>query len=324
MPPESLEDCTDQQINEWKTEYDVVTELRNAGHDVEVLGLYDRLGELHEALVERSPDIAFNLIQEFAGISAHDQHIAAYLELMRQPYTGCNPRGMMVSRDKVLSKQIFAWHGIPTPRFHVCPLGQPCRIPQRLRFPLFVKSAIEDASLGIAQASIVDNERQLQRRIDFIHESVGTDALVEEYIEGREFYVGVCGNERLLTLPVWEMDFGTLPQVMAGIATHKVKWDLAYQEKHGIRTGPAKALPETHQRRLGQLARQVYRVLQLSGYARMDFRMRPDGSLYVLEANCNPNLAWGEDFAESAESMGIDYRHLLHRILRLGLDYHSG
>src|SRR5690606_33918564 len=125
---------------------------------------------------------------------------------------------------------------IPTPKFAVFRRGRAYRLSSRLNFPLFVKSATEDASLGIAQASIVDSLPQLRERVDFIHEHTGTDALVEEYIEGRELYVGVAGNERLTTFPVWEMHFGTLPN-MASIATRKVKWDLKYQRKHGIRTG---------------------------------------------------------------------------------------
>ena len=212
VPPASLEGYTEQQINEFKTEYDVMTFLRNAGHEVRALGLYDNLADLRAAITEWKPDIAFNLLQEFQGIVTYDQHIVAYLELMRQPYTGCNPRGMMLSRDKVLSKQILSYHRIATPQFLIFRRGHPYRLSRKLKFPLFVKSATEDASLGIAQASIVEDRVHLKERIDFIHDNTKTDALVEEYIEGRELYVSVCGNDRLTTFPVWEMDFGTLPE----------------------------------------------------------------------------------------------------------------
>ncbi len=321
VPPASLAGYTEQQVNEFKTEYDVMTFLRNAGHEVRALGLYDNLADLRSAITEWKPEVAFNLLQEFQGIVTYDQHIVAYLELMRQPYTGCNPRGMMLSRDKVLSKQILAWHRIPTPRFAIFRHGHPYRLSRKLKFPQFVKSATEDASLGIAQASIVEDLAHLKERIDFIHQSTKTDALVEEYIEGRELYVSVCGNERLTTFPVWEMDFGTLPELNVGIATRKVKWDLKYQKKHGIRTGKAPGLTDADHERLGQLSKRIYRALHMSGYARMDFRMRPDGSVYVLEANCNPNLSHGEDFADSAANDGIAYEALLHRIIRLGLSY---
>lgn len=321
VPPESLEGYTEQQIDEWRTEYDVMTTLKTAGHEVQALGLYDNLADLRARITEWKPDVSFNLLQEFQGIVTYDQHIVAYLELMRQPYTGCNPRGMMLSRDKVLSKQILSYHRIPTPHFALFRKGRPYRLSRRLTFPLFVKSSTEDASLGISQASIVTDRTHLKERIDFIHEHTGTDALVEEYIEGRELYVAVDGNERLTTFPVWEMDFGTLPDVNVGIATRKVKWDRRYQAKHGIRTGKANGLPNGSAEALSRLSKRIYRALHMSGYARMDFRMRADGTPYVLEANCNPNLARGEDFAEAAAKGGLAYDALLPRIVRLGLGY---
>ena len=321
VPPDSLEGRTEAEIDEWETEYDVMTCLRDAGHEVEVLGLYDNLGDLRTRITEWKPDIAFNLLQEFQGIITYDQHIVAYLELMRQPYTGCNPRGMMLSRDKVLSKQILAYHRIPTPQFALFRRGRRYRLSNRLTYPLFVKSATEDASLGISQASIVEDQARLKERIEFIHDHIRTDALVEEYIEGRELYVAVVGNERLTTYPVWEIDFGTLPDVMAGIATRKLKWDRKYQEKHGISTDQAADLSPAVQEQLSRYSKRIYRALHMSGYARMDFRMRPDGRMYLLEANCNPNLCAEEDFAASAAVGGVEYDALLSRLMRLGLNY---
>lgn len=321
VPPDSLEGRTEQEIDEWKTEFDVMSVLREAGHEVQVLGLYDNLAELRGRILDWQPDIAFNLLQEFQGIVTYDQHIVAYLELSRQPYTGCNPRGMLLSRDKVLSKQILAYHRVPTPQFVVFRRGRRYRLSRKLTFPLFVKSATEDASLGISQASIVSDLDHLKERIDFIHEHTKTDALVEEYIEGRELYVAIDGNERLTTYPVWEMDFGTLPDVNVGIATRKVKWDRKYQARHGIRTGKAVDLPPGADERLIRYSKRIYRALHMSGYARMDFRLRPDGQVFLLEANCNPNLSLGEDFAEAAHTGGLEYEALLERIVRLGLSY---
>ena len=321
VPPDTLDGHTQQQIDEWQTEYDVLTCLRQAGHEVQVLGLYDNLGDLRARITDWQPEVTFNLLQEFQGIVTYDQHIVAYLELMRQPYTGCNPRGMMLSRDKVLSKQILTYHRIPTPQFALFRRGRPYRLSKKLIYPLFVKSATEDASLGISQASIVEDRVRLKERIDFIHEHTRTDALVEEYIEGRELYVALDGNERLSTYPVWEMDFGTLPNVMAGIATRKVKWDRKYQQKHGIRTGKAADLSAATGEELSRYSKRIYRALHLSGYARMDFRLRPDGRVYLLEANCNPNLSQAEDFAAAAANGGVNYEALLERLLRLGLGY---
>jgi D-alanine-D-alanine ligase len=323
VPPASLRGLTVKEIDEFRTEYDVTDVLEKAGHTVRALGLSDSLTDLRTAITDWKPDITFNLLEEFQGIVTYDQHVVAFLELMKQPYTGCNPHGMMISRDKVLSKQILAYHRIPTPGFAVFRKGQRYKLPRKLKFPLFVKSATEDASLGISQASVIHDADKLKERIEFIHEQTNSDALVEEYIEGRELYVGVMGNERLRTFPVWEMDFGTLPDVMAGIATRKVKWDRAYQKKHGIRTGAAPPLPDGVPAYLDKLSKRIYRTLYLSGYARMDFRMRPDGSVFVLEANANPNISHREDFADSAKAAGTAYPALLEQIIRLGLNYQA-
>jgi D-alanine-D-alanine ligase len=323
VPPASLKGLSDKEIDEFRTEYDVKAALEKAGHEVKALGLGDNLSELRSTITDWKPDVAFNLLEEFQGIVTYDQYVVAFLELMKLPYTGCNPRGMMISRDKALSKQILSYHRIPTPGFAVIRKGQRYRLPRKLKFPLFVKSVTEDASLGISQASVVPDADKLKERIEFIHEQTNSDALIEEYIEGRELYVGVLGNDRLRTLPVWEMDFGTLPDVMAGIATRKVKWDRRYQKKHGIRTGVAQNLPEGCGAYLDKLSKRIFRALYLSGYARMDFRMRPDGSVFVLEANCNPNISREEDFAESALAAGLEYPALLEQIIRVGNNYQA-
>jgi D-alanine-D-alanine ligase len=320
VPPESTDGYTIQQIDEWRTEYDVTQSLKAMGHEVKVLGLGDNLAELRATILDWKPDVAFNLLEEFQGIVTYDTYVVAFLELMRLPYTGCNPRGMMISRDKVLSKQILAYHRIPTARYALFPRKRRYADPRKLKFPLFVKSATEDASFGIAQASIVHDAQKLRERVEFIHEQTNSDALVEEYIEGRELYIGVMGNDRLTTFPVWELNFGTLPEVMS-IATRKVKWDRKYQQRHGIGTGPARDLPNGLPLRLAALARRIYRALSLSGYARIDLRLRPDGTAYVLEANANPNLAQIEDFATSALSSGLGYDEVLTRIMQCGQKY---
>jgi D-alanine-D-alanine ligase len=323
VPPESLEGYTAKQIEEWRTEYDVITTLRKAGREVHCIGVLDSLTELRAAVADWKPDIVFNLLEEFGGIVTYDQHVVAFLELLRQPYTGCNPRGLLLSRDKLLCKQLLAFHRIPTPRFAVSRRGARLHIPRKLNFPLFVKSTVEDASLGIAQASVVEDAARLKERIEFVHEQVGSDALVEEFIEGRELYVGVLGNERLTRLPVWEMVFGSLPESLAAIATRKVKWDKRYQAKYGITTRAAQELPAAVVARLDKLSRRIYRALGLSGYARMDFRVTAAGEVYVLEANANPNLEAEEDFAESARAAGMPYNELLERLMALGLSYRA-
>src|SRR6201993_375084 len=323
VPPESLEGYSDKQIEEWRTEYDVTSTLRKLAHDVCCLGVLDSLTELRATIADWQPDIVFNLLEEFNGSVTYDQHVVAFLELMRQPYTGCNPRGLLLSRDKSLCKQLLTYHRIPTPQFAVFPRGGRIHVPRKLHFPLFVKSTVEDASLGIAQASVVEDPSKLKERIEFVHEQVRSDALVEEFVEGRDLYVGVMGNDRLTRLPVWEMVFGSMPESLAAIATRKVKWDKRYQAKYGITTRAAEDLPPTVLTALDKLSRRIYRALGLSGYARMDFRVNPQGQVYVLEANANPNLEAAEDFAESARAAGTPYGELLERLMDLGLKYRA-
>ncbi|MCS6946944.1 MAG: hypothetical protein NZM12_04950 [Steroidobacteraceae bacterium] len=323
VPPAAADQLDPKRAEEMRTEIDVLTTLRALGHQVQPVGVLDSLTDLRNAIAEWQPDIAFNLLEEFDGIVTYDQHVVAFLELSRQPYTGCNPRGLLLSRDKPLSKQLLTYHRIPTPRFTVFRRGVRLHVPRKLRYPLFVKSATEDASLGIAQASIVEDLARLRERVAFVHDQVGSDALVEEYIPGREIYMGVLGNERLTCLPAWEMNFGSLPSSQAPIATRKIKWDRRYQQKLGIATHAASDLPANVAQRLERLTRRIYRALGLSGYARMDFRVTDSGDVYVLEANANPNLAQAEDFAQSALAAGIGYDELLTRLLQLGSQYRA-
>ena len=323
VPPDDVGGLSAADVDEFRTEHDVLLALRRCGHEVRVVGVGDDLTNLREAIDEWRPHVVFNLLDEFAGIISYDHYVVAYLELLRQRYTGCNPRGMMLSRDKVLTKRVLASHGVATPAFTLFPFGRRFRAPAHVEFPLFVKSATEDASLGISQASIVTDKAQLKQRIQFVHDQVQTDALVEEYIEGRELYVGVMGNDRLTRLPVWEMKFGSLPETSAGIATRRVKWDKKYQKKHGIDTHEAKDLPPAVVARLDKLSRRVYRSLGLSGCARIDYRMNAEGQIYVIEANPNPNLAAEEDFAQSAKAAGVSYLELLEKLLTLGAGYQA-
>jgi D-alanine-D-alanine ligase len=321
VPPDDTKHQSEAELDEFRTEYDVLNTLRRLRAEVRVVGVGDQLTELRETIDAWRPDLVFNLLDEFSGIASYDHYVVAWLELIRQRYTGCNPRGMMLSRDKVLTKRVLATHRVSTPAFRLFPFGQRFREPHRLEFPLFVKSATEDGSLGIAQSSLVDDMKALRERVAFIHDEVQSDALVEEFIDGREIYVGVLGNTRLTALPPWEMDFGTLTRAETRIATRKVKWDRKYQAKHGIRTGKAQNLGDEQLELLGRLAKRTYRALYMSGFARMDFRLRDDGRVFLIEANANPNLSKGEDLADSASATGMSYTALIKRIVQLGMNY---
>jgi len=219
----------------------------------------------------------------------------------------------------VLAKKLFSFHRIPFPDFIEAPLGRMVKRPAWLSFPLIVKSVTEEASLGISQASIVEDDGKLKERVAFIHESVGTAALIEQYIEGRELYVGVIGNGYLQALPIWELKMDKLPEDARRIATERVKWSRKYQDKYGITSEKAKNLPTGKAEQIQHLAKRVYRTLGLSGYARIDLRMDKQGDLYVLEANPNPQIARDEDFADSAQSADYRYENLIRELLNAGL-----
>ena len=206
---------------------------------------------------------------------------------------------------------------IAVPAFAVFPMRRKVKRPPRLALPLIVKSLNEDGSHGISQAPVVDSDEKLAERVAFIHERIETAAIAEQFIEGRELYVGVLGNNRLKALPVWELQFGT----MGGdhIATEKVKHDTSYQERVGIVDGPAKGLAPEVTDRIQRTAKRIYKTLGLDGYARIDFRLAADGTPYFIEANPNPEIAKSQEFATAAKHDGINYTDLLHRILALGI-----
>ncbi len=324
VPPDNIEGIDDKDMALWKTEYDVLATLHNMGHEAHSLGVGDEIGTIRDALRRRDPHIVFNLLEEFRGLDTYVPYVLGYLELIHQSYTGCNPRGLMFATSKALQRKILRYHRIPVPDFWVAQLGRKPKRPTRMTFPLIVKSATEHGSVGIAQASVVYDDEKLKERIEFVHEQLKTDAIVEEFIEGREMYMGLVGNHRIEALPIWEMFFDNLPDGAPKIATSRMKWDHNYQKKAGIRTGPADDLTEAQASHITRICKRAYRALNQSGYARLDLRLRPDGRIVVIESNPNPQLAYGEDFAESADAAGLGYEALLHRILQLGLRYHAG
>ena len=319
VPPDTLKGQPPEEVHRWKTEFDVVSTLRRIGHEVRALGVQDELNPIRVAAEEWKPDVVFNLLEEFYGLSDFDSHVVSYLELLKLPYTGCNPRGLVLARSKAITKKIATYHRVRVPAFFVVPRGRKTRRPGALRFPLFVKSASEESSLGISQASLVDGDERLAERVRFVHESVGTDAIVEEYIQGRELYVAAIGNERVRTLPVWELDFGKLAETGEPIATERVKHSMEYQKKHGIDARRAENLDANLARSLERITRRAYRMLELDGYARVDYRLTEQGEIYMLEANPNPEIAEKEEFASAALAAGLSYRQLIQRIVSLAL-----
>jgi len=319
VPPDDVSTLTDQQRFDLKTEFDVVSCLRGMGHDVRPLGVQDELLPIRDAVEEWKPHVVFNLLEEFHGNVLYDHNVVSLLELLRVPYTGCNPRGMILSRGKALAKKLLLYHRIRVPGFVVFPMGRKAKRPRHLQYPLFVKSLTEHASFGISQASLVNDDAELAERVAFVHRRVNTDAIAEQFIEGRELYVGVIGNDRLTALPTRELVFDKAPPDAPLIATAKAKHDLGYQQRHGIDQRRAENLPPQVEASIAHLSKRIYRTLELTGYARLDYRLNSDGLLYFLEATPNPEIAVAEEFASAAKDAGMDYPDLLQKIINIGM-----
>jgi D-alanine-D-alanine ligase len=320
VPPKSIEGLSEKQIQPIRNEFDVISNMQKMGHDVIVVEVRDDLGTIRAAMEEHKPQIVFNLLVEFHGYTLFEPHVVSFLEMIKQPYTGCNPRGLMLSHDKALTKKILAFHRIKVPEFAVFQVDRKVIRPRQLKFPLLVKSLTEDGSIAISQASIVNDDGSLEERVRYIHKITKMHAIVEQYVEGREIYAAVIGNQRLRTFTPWELILQNRPPGMPNIASSKIKWNKAYQEKVGLITKAAELTPELR-KTMDHISKRIFRLLSLSGYARLDFRLSPEGHFYLLEANPNPDISSNEDFAEAAKHCGVSYQALLQKILTLGLSY---
>jgi D-alanine-D-alanine ligase len=296
-------------------EFHIIKALRESNHEISILPFGPDPLESVRAIVAGKPDLVFNLTEHFRGNRRQDANIAGLLELMDIPFTGTGAEGLLLCRDKVTAKRLLGYHKIRLPHFFSVPPGSG-KIPPRPHFPLIVKPALEDGSDGISLASIVRDVEELNTRIKMIHERMSQPALCEEYIEGREIYVGITGNERLTAYPAREIRFGKTAEGGPQIATAKVKVDEEYRKKWEIAYQHAD-LPPHLERLVGRVSKRIYRILQIRDYGRIDLRMTATGEIVFLEANPNPNLARDEDLAEAAHQIGIDHPALIDRILKM-------
>jgi len=326
IPPDDITDRDDPRLNDCRSEYDVMTSLIHLGHEVRILGIEDDITPIRQQIEEWHPHIAFNMMEAFADNGALDYYIVSYLDMIGLPYTGCNPRGMLLARDKSLSKKLLSYHRIRVPKFAVFPRGKKVSLQKaaQLPYPMIVKSTVEQGSVGIAQASYVSTPEELIERVEQLFSIAEGDAIAEQYIEGRELYVAVLGNTRLQVLPIRELVFDNIEEGMHRIATYNVKWNEKYRERWGIDYQFARNLPAGMVEKIISLAKRVYRILDLNSYARLDLRLTADGLLYVIEANPNAAISTEDDVAFSAERAGILYDQLIQRILNLGLRYRKG
>jgi D-alanine-D-alanine ligase len=268
------------------------------------------------ALAKFDADLVFNLTESYAGDDTKDMNIAAYLELLDLQYTGAGPHAMYLAQDKALAKKIFAFHGIKTPFFATSYRGK-LDHSHDISFPLIVKPTSEDGSIGIDQGSFVESVKELMERIHYIQEEFNSPALIEEYIEGREIYASILGNENPEVLPMVELDLSKLPKGTPKIAGQEVKWATDTEAYKVTKSAPAEDLDDATTKRLSETALSAYQALKLRDYGRIDMRLSKKGEVFVIEANPNPWLASTAEFAMAAKKAGRNYTELIAEIVDL-------
>lgn len=321
-PPERHVEYEEAMLTDenWFTEGHVLEALRGAGHEVVLGPLHRDIRELLELVERVKPDVVWNACEIFQEHRHYEAHVAAVLELLKVPYTGCGFHALLLCKDKALSKKILKHHRVAVPQFAVSRAERPLsRLAQGL-LPAFVKPLAAEGSEGISKDSFAETEAKALDRVRFLHESMRTDVIIERFIPGREIYVGVLGTSRLKVLPPREMRFKNVPEGEPTYATYSTKWNAEYRERWGIENVFVKDFDDAMLRAIGRTCRRAYQALEMSGYGRIDLRLTEDGRLIVVEANPNPAIARDEDFAESAARAGIPYEELIARILRQAFD----
>jgi D-alanine-D-alanine ligase len=268
------------------------------------------------ALARAEADLFFNLVESYAGDDNKEMHVAAYLDLLGRAYTGAGPQGLYVAQDKGLAKKLFQFHGIRTPYFATCYQGS-LEHSHDIKFPLIVKPISEDGSLGIDKDAVVGSVKELMQRISYVQEEFDSPALIEEYIEGREIYAGILGNQRPEVLPMIELDLSRLPANMPKVAGMEVKWEKDSEAYKVTKSAPVEDLDEETTKLLSKTALSAYQILKLRDYGRIDMRLTPKGDVYVIEANPNPWLSSDSEFFMSAKKSGRSYAEMIGEIVDL-------
>jgi D-alanine-D-alanine ligase len=313
--------------------------LVSLGHEVQFLAARSDIRQLAGALTKDDSDLIFNLCESLGGVSQHEQHVAALLEVMGKRFTGAPAIGLTLAQDKSLCKKIFYFHGLPYPKFSTIDAGE-VEWSDDLNFPLFVKPSNEDASIGIDSKAVVHNIKELMERISYIQTEFKSPALIEEYIEGREIYVGVLGNE---ALPILEWDFSKMPDGHPKFASSEAKWDEDSAYNDAPQIFPTD-IPETVYTKIQETAVTAFKVLKLRDYGRVDMRLRKSESakktgkketsreldaptvsiegweFYIIEANPNPYLDRKAEYAMASRKHGLKYAQLIERIVTLALE----
>ncbi|HZM63470.1 MAG TPA: ATP-grasp domain-containing protein [Vicinamibacterales bacterium] len=302
-------------LDKKEVEEEVAEALVKLGHEPTMHEL-DGTQKSLLALSRLECDLVFNLAESFADDDTADFKIAAFLDLIGMKYTGSGAHGLMLAQDKAVAKKIFAFHGVHTPVFAKSFRGR-LDFSHDLQFPVIVKPAREDGSIGIEFSAVVSSIRELMERMDWLHANFDSPVLIEEYIEGREMYVGVIGNDKPEPLPVIELDLSKLPDGMPRIASAEVKWGKGTKAYRDTKSSIATDLPEESVQALQQTAIAAYQALELRDYGRVDMRLQPDGRVHVIEVNPNPWLSSKAEFAMAARKSGRSYLQLIEEIVEL-------
>src|SRR3989339_274632 len=305
---------------EWSTEISVFRALKKSGHNIRTLAVSGDPSRLMSEIAEDAPDIVFNLAEGCLGEYINEYNLPALFEMLGVPFTGCSPVPLVLCNNKAVSKTILKHHSIPAPGFIVARRGEKTAGLSKLSAPFFVKPLNEEASCGISRRSLAADEKQCLLRVSHIHNSLGKDAIVEEYVPGREIYFGVFGyGGKVTVLPPWELKFNKMKREDGKIATYSAKWDDNYRKKWDIKNEAADYINPVVLKNMKSVCEKAYSALGLDAYARFDLRLRADGDFRVIEANANPELCESEDFAASAAKGGIPFGKLINIIIGLGL-----
>lgn len=301
--------------NDRPTERDVCRAIQKLGMQLSVFGVFDDVSAVSNQIRESKPDVIFNLCETFRGDRAHEGNIAALIELEGIPMTGSRSDALHLCKDKAVTKKILGYDGVRVPFFKSVAKGESFES-SKIPFPAIVKPLNREASEGIAQASVVHDQKSCAERVGFIHKSLNADAIVEEFVHGRELYVGVLSTGSGITaLPVRELFMHNLKPDQVMVATYRAKWDDEYRERWGVTTSKAGPIPSVIHEKLASDSIKIFSSLGMRGYARMDWRMTPDGEPVFLEANPNPALAQDDDFAKAARTRGLSYGELILSII---------
>jgi len=300
-------------------EANIFTTLQRLGHEVQNMAVFDNVLDVVNRVVSFAPDLVFNQCESFRDDRALEPNIPALLDLMKVRYTGSGPEGLLLCKDKALAREVLSHHRVRAPRFLVSHLKSPLRRLSRFGYPAFVKPIGQESSDGIAKASFVRDEKEAVERLRYLHSKFNSDAMIEEYIDGREIYVSVLGNRRRAVFPPRELFFEGIPDDEPKFATSHAKWNDAYRAKWSISNGPAAELTEPVDKELRKIARNIYGWLRIRGFGRIDFRLSSRNELFVIEANPNPALAAEDDFAQSALAAGLTYDQLIQEIVNAAL-----